>query len=117
MQDYAEPTSSPTPMKSAAIVMIVVAAMIVGASSGILIADRDALHLLKKSFASQLTRVGEYLGASGATASAKPETTNVIPAGRPSIVAIHYSSKPGSTHVTFDLQSADLVRTGKLRNP
>lgn len=98
-------------------VMIVLAATMIGASSGVLLADRDAFCLLKKNLASRLAGVGIYLLATPDTASTKPETPNVIPTGLSSIVAIHYSSKPDSTEMAFDLQAMELVRTGKLRNP
>jgi hypothetical protein len=116
MQPFDEP-KSPTPAKKATIVIILAATTMIGASSGILIADRDALRLLKKPFASQLPGVRGCLLPSANAASVKPETPDVIPIGLRSIVAIEYSSKPGSAHIEFDLQSTDLVRTGKLRSP
>lgn len=108
---------SPASVKAAPVVMIVMAATMIGASSGILLADRDAFVLLKKNFASQLAGVRSYLLATPDTASVKPETPNVIPTGLSSIVAIRYSNKPDSTEMAFDLQAMELVRTGKLRNP
>jgi hypothetical protein len=97
--------------------MVVLAATMIGASSGVLIADRDALPLLKKNLASQIAGIRGYLLATPDRAGTKPETPNVIPTGLPSIVAIQYSSRPDSTHMAFDLQAANLIRTGKLRNP
>jgi len=104
-------------MRMAPFVMVIMAMTMIGASSGILIADRDAWLLLRKDFAYQLAGVRGYLPASADTASAKPEVPNVIPTGLSSIAAIHYSSKPDSTRMAFDLQAMDLVRTGKLGNP
>jgi hypothetical protein len=95
--------------------MIILAAMMIGASSGVLIADRDALVLLKKDLAAQLAAVRSRLRPT--RASAKPETPEVIPTGLSSIVAIQYFSRPESAQMAFDLQATDLVRTGKLRDP
>jgi hypothetical protein len=116
MQDFDGP-KSPTPAKAAPIVMVVVAATMIGAASGILIADQDALLRLQKNIASQLAGVRGCMLASAETASAKPETPKVIPTGLSSIGAIYYSSKPDSAHMAFDLEAAHLVRTGKLRSP
>ncbi len=116
MQEYDGPRSSTT-AKTAPIVMIVLAATMLGASSGVLLADRDALPFLEKNFASQLASVREYLLPSARIESAKPETPDVIPTGLSSIIAIHYSSRPDSARMAFDLQATDLVRTGKLRSP
>ena len=115
MQDSDGP-KPPTPVTTP-MVMVILAATIIGAPSGILIADRDALPLLKESIASQLADVRSHLLVSANTASAKPETPEVIPIGLSSIVAIYYSSKLDSAHIAFDLEAADLVRTGKLRSP
>ncbi len=116
MQDFTAP-KPPTPVKMAPFVMVIMAMTMIGASSGVLIADRNAVLLLKKEFASQLAALRGYLPASAGIATAKQETPKVIPTGLSSIVAIHYSSKPDSTRMEFDLQAMDLVRTGKLRNP
>ncbi len=97
--------------------MVVWVATMIGVSSGVLIADRGAWLLLKNNLASQIAIVRSYLFATPDNASAKPEPPNVIPTGFSSIVAIQYSSQPDSTHMQFDLQATDLVRTGKLRNP
>jgi hypothetical protein len=114
---YFDGRKSPTPVKTTPIVMIILAATMIGAPSGLLIADRDALPLLKKNIASQLAGVRSYLLAGADTASAKPETPEVIPTGLSSIVAIYYSSKPDSAYMAFDLGVVDLVRAGKLRSP
>ncbi len=116
MQDFEGP-KSPAPVRTGPVVMLVMAATMIGASSGLLIADRNALLLLKKDIASQLAGVRGYLLANAETTSAKPETPKVIPTGLSSIVAISYSSKPDSAHMAFDLKAVDLVRTGKLRSP
>ena len=108
---------SPASVKNGPVAMVILAATMIGASSGVLIADRDGLLVLKKNLASQLAGVRSYLLATPDSAKAKPETPNVIPTGLPSIVAIQYSSKPDSTHMAFDLQATDLIRTGRLRNP
>jgi len=114
---YFDRPQSPPPRKTAPVVMVVVAATMIGATSGILIADQDAFLRLKQNIASQLAGVRGCLLATADTASAKPETPKAIPTGLSSIVAIYYSSKPGSAHMAFDLEAAHLVRTGKLRSP
>ncbi len=115
-RDLYGPKSSGT-VKSGPVVMVVLAATMIGASSGVLIADRDAFLLLTKNLESQLAGVRRYLLATPDTASVKPETPNVIPTGLSSIASIQYSTKQDSTSMAFDLQSANLVRAGKLRNP
>ncbi len=116
VQDF-DGQRSPASVKTAPVVMVVLAATMIGASSGVLLADRDALAVLKNNLASRLACVRGYLLTTPDTAGAKPETPNVIPTGLSSIVAVQYSSKPDSTHMAFDLQATDLVRTGRLRNP
>jgi len=116
MQDFDGPKSR-TPVKTAPIVMFIVAATMFGATSGVLLADPDALILLQKDIASQLAGVRAYLLANADTASAKPETPTVIPTGLSSIAAIYYSSKPDSAHIELDLEAAHLVRAAKLRSP
>ncbi len=104
-------------MRTSSAVMVVWVATMVGVSGGVLLADRGAWLFLMNNLASQLAVVRGYLFAPPHDASAKPEPANVIPTGFSSIVAIQYSSKPDSTHMEFDLQATDLVRSGKLRNP
>jgi hypothetical protein len=112
-----EGPKSPTLVKTAPLVMFIVAATMFGATSGVLLADPDALILLQKSIVSQLADVRAYLLANADTASAKPETPRVIPTGLSSIAAIYYSSKPDSARMAFDLEGIHLIRTGKLRSP
>ncbi len=116
MQDFDGPRSL-QPVKAAPVVVVVLAATMIGAPCGVFIADRDAFLSLEKNLASQLASVRGYVLGSADTTTAKPETPTVIPTGLPSIVAIRYSSDPGSTRMSFDLEAADLVRTGKLRSP
>ncbi len=104
-------------MKTAPILIVVAAATMIGASSGALIADGDALLLLKKNIAVHLAHFRGYLLPSADIASAKPETPNVITTGLSSIAAIYYSSQHDSAQIAFDLHAIDLVRTGKLRSP
>jgi hypothetical protein len=108
---------SPASLKTAPVILVVLAATMIGASSGVLLADRDALLLVEKNLAARLASVRGYLLAPPDTASAKPETYNVIPTGLSSVVAIQYSSNPDSTRMAFDVQAMDLVQTGRLRNP
>ena len=115
-QDYGGPRHTAS-VTNAPVVMVVLAATMIGASSGALIADGDALLHLKTDLASQLASVRGYFLAAPGVASAEPVTPNVIPTGLSSIVAVQYSSKPDSARMVFDLRAADLVRTGKLRNP
>lgn len=116
MQDFDGSRSLPH-VKTMPIVMIMLAATLIGAPCGILVADRNILPGLEQNIASKLVSVRSYLLGSADAASAKPETPEVIPTGLASIVAIYYSSKPDSTRVEFDLEALDLVRTEKLRRP
>ncbi len=116
MHDFYGPTP-PKPVKAGPIVMVVLAAMMLGASSGILIADRDVLRFLEKNIVSQLASVRGYLDSGASNASAKPEAPTVIPTGLSSIAAIYYSSNPASAQVAFDLGTTDVVGTGKLTKP
>ncbi len=116
MRDFDDP-NYPRPVRITPILLVVVAMTMIGASFGVLIADGDALPLLKKNFAAQLASVRSFLLTGAGTANEKKEAVNVIPIGLSSIVAIHYSSEPDSTHMTFDLQETDLIRTGKLHSP
>ncbi len=110
-------TRSPIPMKAAPIVMIVLAATMIGASSGVLIADRNALLLIRENVVSQVASVRGYLRGRVDTPRPKPATPTVIPTGLSSIIALSYSSEADSAHLSFDLEDAALVRTGKLRSP
>ncbi len=116
MQPFDEPKSV-TPVKPATIAMVLVTMTMIGTFSGIFIADPDALLLLKQTFASQLGSVRGYLIPNANATGAKAEIPDVIPIGHSSILAMEYSSKPGSTHIAFHLQATDLVRTGRLRSP
>ncbi len=116
IEDFDGP-QSPTRVRAAPIVMIIMAATMIGATSGVLIADRNALLLLQKDLASQFAGIRGYLLARGETAGAKPETPEVIPIGLSSVAAIRYSSKPSSAEVAFDLGPSDLVRMEKLHGP
>ena len=115
-QDFDGPKSRAS-VKTAPVVMVVLAATMIGSSFGVIIADRDALPLLENNLAARLAGVRGYLLATPDAASPKPETPNVIPTGISSVVAIQYSSKPDSTHMAFDLQATDMVRMGELSNP
>jgi hypothetical protein len=115
MQDFGG-SRSLAPMKTMPIFMVMLAAMIIGIPSGILIADRDAFPFLKENIVSRLADVSSYLLVNAKTASAKPETPQVIPIRNSSNVGIYYSSKLDSAQMTFDLESSDLVRTGMLRS-
>ncbi len=105
------------PVRIAPFIMVIVAATMIGASSAVLIADRDAFPLVQRSIDLQLAKIRSYLLARDETAGAKPETTTVIRTGLSSIVAIDYSSTPDSAQVAFDLEAMDVVRSGRLRSP
>jgi len=123
MKDFDEP-KSPTTVKTAAIVMIIVAATIVGAGSGILIANQDLLLGLAGKIAQQFpgalaTTKSEIPGPQGleAVESRGQPVSKAIPTGLSSIGAIRYSMQSGSANVAFDLDEMDLVRTGRLDSP
>jgi len=116
MQDFSGPKSL-TPAKPLPIVIVILAATIIGAPSGILIADWDSLPLLKKNIASQLAGVRSLLFASADTARAQTEAPDAIPTGLSPIVDIYHSPKLDSARMAFDLEAVDLVRTGKLSSP
>ncbi len=110
-------TRSPRPIKATPIVMIVLAATMIGTSSGVLIADRNALFFLRENAAAQFALVRGYLKGNAITSSPKPAAPTVISTGLSSIIALSYSSEADSAHLSFDLEDTTLVRTGKLRSP
>jgi hypothetical protein len=116
MQDFDGP-KAPTRVRTVPVVMVVMAATMIGATLGILLADRNVWLSLRKEISSQFAAVRGSLFASADPVSAKPETPQVIPTGLSSIVAIYYSSKSDFAHMAFDLKAVDLVGTGKLRTP
>jgi hypothetical protein len=109
-------------------VMVVLAATILGASLGILIADRDAFLGLKGIIAAQIagnTRIPTAgtkseipkNGSLNATKSQPTPASGVISTGLSSISAIQYSCQTDFTQLAFDLGDMDLIRAGKLKSP
>jgi hypothetical protein len=109
--------TSPTPVKTMPIAMVMLAAMMIGTPCGILIADQDILPFVRQNIASQLACVRSYLRIGADSAKAKPEAPDAILTGLASVVAIYYSSEPDSTQVAFDVEAVDLVQTEKLHGP
>jgi hypothetical protein len=123
MQDFAEP-KTPKPGK-AALVMLVMTAVMIGATSGVLIADRNALSVIKGNISARLTGILGNQPASVHAANTKPHTTSfqeeqlseVIPIGLSSIGDIRYSLQSDFAHMDFDLASMNLIGTGVLGSP
>jgi hypothetical protein len=110
------------------IVMVVLASTILGASLGILIADRDAFLGLKGRIAAQIawnTSIPTAAaksetpknGSLNAMKSQAPPASGTLSTGLSSISAIQYSSQTDFTQLAFDLGDMDLIRTGKLKSP
>jgi hypothetical protein len=127
MQDSSGP-ESPTPRKLAPIVMVVLAATMVGSSLGILIADRDALSVLKRRVAGQAAAntstapSGTKPGIAGnkglnAVDSRTQPQSEILSTGFKALGAIRYSAQADFTQVAFDLKDMDLIRTEKLSGP
>jgi AMIN domain len=132
MQDFGR-LRSPTPRMPASFVMIVVAATMIGTTTGLLLADREAFFILKENISRQLAGILGNQPASIPSADRAPEISALqnpqtakprrgavsigIPIGLSSIRAIRYSLQSGSAHMEFNLEAANLVRTGRLDNP
>ncbi len=112
-----EGSRSSTRAKTASGVVVMLVATLIGIPAGLLTADQDLLNSIRQDLGSQVDCVRRYLVISPDTASAQPQTPEIIQTGLSSIAAIHYSSKPGYAHVAFDLEAVELVRTGKLGSP
>jgi hypothetical protein len=113
--------------------IVFVCAILIGSSSGILIADREDLLGQKVRAAAQ--SVGRLTSlpsksdpGAGKSGSRAPETAKESkPAARPSNKAlqseasplgdIHYSEQPDSASVDVEMESAVLVRTEKVHSP
>ncbi len=132
MEESAEP-KPPKPPKNAPTALVVMAAIVIGAASGILIADRNSGSALKGNVTGQLARIPNNQTASVHPAETKPKIpapenppaskpqaenpSKVIPIGLSSLDAIRYSVQSGSIHMDFDLESTKLVGTGVLAGP
>jgi hypothetical protein len=110
-------------------VMIILAASMVGASLGIMVADQDALLSLKRTIVGQAAANIDTQPAltqpeirrepsSQETPKAESQPADkVISTGLSSVDSILYSSEQDYAHLTFNLEEADLVRTGVLSSP
>jgi hypothetical protein len=122
-----------TPWKTALLAALVVVAAVIGGVSGLLVADREAFFVLKNAISEKLGVDSGNQSTNTNPSDAKPESSTlqgfpatnspagpdskVIPTGLSSVGAIGYSRRSGSVHVVFNLQSVNLVGTGKLGNP
>ncbi len=116
MQGYGSPKNL-QPARSMPMVMVVLAAMMIGTPSGILLAERNAFPLLEQKIAAGFAGIRGYLPSNAAVESAETETPEVIQTGIHSVAAMYYSSNPDSARMAFDLNAANLVETGTLRRP
>ena len=128
VQQKAPASSDPT-----ITVIVFVCAILIGSSSGILIADREgSLGQKVKAAAQSVGRLTSLPSKSdpgaGKSGSRAPETSKESkPAARPSNKAlqseasslgdIHYSEQPDSASVDVEMESAVLVRTEKVHSP
>jgi hypothetical protein len=127
MQDLSG-LKSPTPRNLAPMLMLVLAATMIGSSLGILIADRDAFSDLKIRVAGQVatksstpqartkSEADKDHGLSTAISQAQ-EDSELIETGLKILGPIRYSTQVDSTRVAFDLEDMNLIRTGLLASP
>jgi hypothetical protein len=132
MNNSPQPTSTP-PRNIAPAVMILLASVMLGAASGIVIADRNAFSVLKDAIPRELARLFSSQPASPRAEGVNPDVpvvqavqpaipqaehvSKVIPIGLSSIDAIRYSPQSDSARIDFSLEALDLVGTGVLGNP
>jgi hypothetical protein len=109
--------NSSIPTKIAPIVLIVLTATMIGTCCGILVAEGNALPLIKQTIASQLETISSFLNISANVADAKLEAPEVILTGYPPVSAIYLSKDLSSTSIAFETEAMDIIRTEKLRNP
>jgi len=116
MQGYDSPRDL-QPAGSMPMVMVVLAAIMIGTPSGILLAERNAFPVLEQKIVAGFAGIRGYLPSTAVVESAETETPEVIQTGIRSVAAIYYSSKPDSARMAFDLEAANLVESGTLRRP
>jgi hypothetical protein len=121
MQDSDEPR--PTKVTSnAPILMILIAAAFIGGSFGIIVADPDALPVLRGRITwltagdTGAKHEMSSTDGSGLQTSHAP-LSMVVRTGFSSIGSIRYTSQSDSTQLTFDLGAVDLIATGQLDKP
>ena len=118
----------PKPNSVAPVIMIILAATMIGSSLGVVIADKNILRTLKEettvliggSPSSQPAKVNPESLKSNGLQTAKSSThegSEVIATGLSSVGTIHYSAQANSTQMAFDLSDMSLVRMGKLSDP
>jgi len=119
---------SPARRSSAPILMIMFGCIVIGSFAGLMIADPDALSVLKTKTAGLISTDNGNLfaGIKAAISGTKDQSaaesnaqtaSGTISTGVSSVGTIHYSPRTESTQLTFDLEDMGLIRTGKLRNP
>lgn len=108
--------------------MIVLAAAIIGAVLGIMIASQNALPGLNAKVASLIPAdIGRLLDdlkaqisgiVNGSDKESYAETEfEAIPTGLISLDTIHYSPEANSAQMMFDLEDMQLIGTGRLSSP
>ncbi len=128
MRDLVRP-KPPTPKRNTSVVVAVVAATMMGATFGLLIADREAFLVLKRNISRHLAGPKPPVGRPSdvkpqnalqglkAARSQEEPGSKIVPIGLSPIGALRYSPQSGSVHLVFDLEAASLVGTGKLDSP
>ena len=131
-----EGLKNPQPTSIAPVIMIVLAATMIGSSLGVVIADKEVLHSIKAE-AAALVGSDFSMPAAGSesapaeTAESESASEKVIETGKPiaipvsgiiptglfSVGTIHYAAGKNSVRMAFDLRDMSLVRMGKLTNP
>ncbi len=124
---------APAYRNGAVTLIIVAAASVIGASTGILIAERESLVGLRERVTAQFAESlsshfesgdSEIIKQAGllprpplAEKSKGRQEARVTLPGLSSIGAIRYSNQRDSANITIDLETAVLVRTAQLREP
>jgi len=131
-----EGLKNPKPTSIAPVIMIVLAATMIGSSLGVVIADKEVLHSIKAeaaaligsdfsmpaaAFESVPVENAESESASEKVLETSHPTaipeSGIIPTGLFSVGTIHYAARKNSARMAFDLRDMSLVRMGKLTNP
>jgi hypothetical protein len=111
-----------------AAMMIVLAAIMIGATTGIMIASQNLLpglnertaSLIPENIVSKLdnlkAKISGIVGGSDKESHAETEY-ETISTGLISVDTIHYSPQPNSAQMMFDLEDMQLIGTGRLSGP
>lgn len=132
----AEGLKTPKPTSIAPVIMIVLAATMIGSSLGVVIADKGVLNSIKAEAAALIG--SDFIAPAAVSESASAETaesefaseealktskttaipqSGIIPTGLLSVGTIRYSAQKNSARMAFDLRDMSLVRMAKLTNP